>query len=191
MQVDISKSLLIDGWMSETELTWLAQKARTHTRIVEVGSWMGRSTRALADNTPGLIWAVDTWQGSEEHQELLADKPSNWLYEQFLSNTQDLSNIEALRMPSLEAAKLLADKKFDMIFIDASHEYVAVKQDIEAWKPLCAPGGLLAGHDYDWDGVKKAVDECLPAVGRAKALSRQYGPPDWFDKSSIWYTCLP
>lgn len=192
MAIDISKALLIDGWCSETELSWLAQKASEHYLILEIGSWLGRSTRALGDNTPGWVWAVDTWQGSEEHQQLLSQKPQDWLYESFLRNMQGLSNVMPMRMSSLEASlRLEGADGFDMVFIDAAHDYQSVKQDIEAWSVLCRPGALLCGHDYNWPEVRKAVDECLPEVARKRALTRKYAAVDWFSNSSIWSVYLP
>ena len=59
---------------------------------------------------------------------------------------------------------LFEDNSLDFVFIDASHEYEDVKNDILAWLPKVKRGGILAGHDYyvnqDWfSGVKKAVNE--------------------------------
>ena len=55
-------------------------------------------------------------------------------------------------------------EKFDLIFIDAIHEYEPVKQDIQHALTMLAKGGILAGHDYmaAWPGVIKAVDELIP-----------------------------
>jgi predicted O-methyltransferase YrrM len=191
--IDISPALKVSGWMSPTELTWLAQQARSHSHIVEVGSWMGRSTTVLATHTPGMVWAIDTWEGSEELKGLLDGKPPNWLFKTFLDNTRDYRDkIIPMCMTSLEGAKALVDKSFDMIFIDASHDYASVKADIEAWRPLLAPGGLFCGHDYatGWPGVMQAVDEFFPDIVKAKNLSRLYGPSDW-NSNSIWHTVLP
>jgi hypothetical protein len=48
-----------------------------------------------------------------------------------------------------------------MVFIDASHEYEHVKQDIQS--ALEKKIQIIAGHDYrpEWPSVQKAVDECL------------------------------
>lgn len=49
------------------------------------------------------------------------------------------------------------------VFIDASHRYEDVSADIDAWWPLIQPGGVLAGHDYQWsEDVRRAVDERFP-----------------------------
>ena len=164
--IDISRALATEGWMTELELTYLAETASKSKLIAEVGSWMGRSTSALAVNTPGWVCCVDTWRGSEEHAPMLAAKPEGWLYDQFLANIKGLP-VVAARLPSVEIAKGIASGlvRFNMIFIDANHSYESVKADIEAWKPLLTPNGILCGHDYDpiyWPGIVQAVNELVP-----------------------------
>ncbi len=88
--LSIKNALTIDGWLTSQELEWLAVNASLRDRIVEVGSWLGRSTRALADNTPGIVYAVDTWRGGPEEQHLLINRPGNWLEEPFAKNVEDL-----------------------------------------------------------------------------------------------------
>lgn len=167
--IDITPSLGIDGWMEPHDLTWLAEKAQTHLRIAEVGAWMGRSTMTLANHTLGSVYAVDHWRGSIEHQSGLADKPPEWLYEQFRVNLRahiDAGRVIPVPLNSVEAAhrfaKVLLSFTFDMVFIDASHEYEAVKADIEAWTPLCK--GLLCGHDAGHGPVMQATHEAFPNV---------------------------
>src|SRR4051812_18979389 len=68
--------------------------------VVEVGSWEGRSTIALAAAcTPALVHAVDTWQGSpgEVSSELAVERD---VYAQFMVNIRaaDASNVVPFRM---------------------------------------------------------------------------------------------
>lgn len=160
---NLDAALKIDGWMQRVELEWLALKASSRSRIAEIGAWQGRTTVALADNTPGMVFAVDTWEGSEEHMAMLSEQPSDWLFGQFSKNVGDRSNIRAIRKLSVDAAKEIPDGSLDMIFIDAAHDYDNVKADILAWRPKLRPGGLFCGHDFDAGrvGVVKAVRELI------------------------------
>ena len=163
--MNLDNARKIHGWTNELELAWLAEKASRCTNIAEVGSWQGRSTRAIADNTTGRVYACDTFKGTPEdgHYKLLTDKPEDWLYTEFTRNMEGLSNVVTLAMPSLDAAKLFQGPTFDMIFIDAAHDYDNVKADILAWRPLLKPGGLFCGHDFDAGraGVVTAVRELI------------------------------
>ena len=61
------------------------------------------------------------------------------------------------------------NKKFDYLFIDADHNYEAVKRDFEEWYPKLEVGGFIALHDsaanrggpYWWDGPSKLADELI------------------------------
>src|SRR5262249_33639595 len=127
--MNIERAMTIDGWMEKHDLEWLAEKASQHQTIAEVGCWMGRSTRALADNTPGKVWAVDHWKGSEEHQGSFKDNADNpdWCFNLFKQNLHDLigTKVVPLRNSSVNVAYAFSSigMKLDMVFIDASHDY--------------------------------------------------------------------
>jgi predicted O-methyltransferase YrrM len=155
--------------MEEKELVWLASEAANHERIAEIGCWMGRSTRALTDHTVGTVWAVDTWNGSDEegHRKALENKPPDWLYERFLGNMQDrIADLKLMpvRMDSVKAASVLRNMQFDMVFIDGSHDFDSVMADITAWQPLIRQGGIICGHDRGYPPVAQAVATLLGEV---------------------------
>jgi len=151
----------IPGWMKSRELVWLYLVAQEMDSIVEIGSWMGRSTDALLSGCRGTVWAVDHFKGNKEHSE----EQKTGILEAFLENVGHFKNLKILKMSSLEAVKRFKDKSIDMVFIDGGHEYEEVMADIKAWLPKTKK--LICGHDYDDDrdkGVKRAVDEIFDDV---------------------------
>lgn len=174
--IDLDKAKLCDGFMCDPELEWLAQRAKESKLVIEVGSWHGKSTRALGDNTTGKIIAVDHWNGSEAevntHHASARLLAGDHAYDEFLRNNLDLvmnGTILPLRMTSSNAAKLLFDKgvQADTVFIDAGHTYKEVVEDIKVWLPLVKEGGMLCGHDYiqvDFMEVYEAVNDTLSNI---------------------------
>lgn len=155
------------GWYANAE--WIA-KLFVHNSIrtvIEVGSWLGKSTRHIAQLLPtdGKIYAVDTWLGSVEHQLVETNVLSklSTLYEQFLSNiihAQLTHKVKPVRMSSLEAAESLKSLvgKVDLIYIDAAHDAESVLQDLQAWYPyIMNKKGILCGDDWGWESVRAAV----------------------------------
>lgn len=144
----------------------IVKKFSSGSKFVEVGSWKGKSAAYLAveiinSKKDIKLDCVDTWKGSAEHVDDQYVK-SNSLYELFIKNTSSLSFvINPIKMDSISASKTYEDNSIDFVFIDANHEYIHVKNDIEAWFPKVKVGGTIAGHDYrnGWTDVDKAVNE--------------------------------
>jgi beta-1,4-mannosyl-glycoprotein beta-1,4-N-acetylglucosaminyltransferase len=153
------------------ELEWLARKASVRKCIVEIGSWRGHSTIAMAENTGGIVYSVDPWTSTPEMSPdpfyPLIQKEPEWLMEDFRRNVGPAlleKTVRPMRMKSLDAAAVFSRQgiKFDMIFIDAAHDYDSVRDDILAWRPLLAANGLLCGHDMGFEGVARALSELVP-----------------------------
>ena len=174
----------LQGWNSvdpifESVLTQLKPE-----RIVEVGSWKGLSAIHMATllkraGAKGFeILCVDTWLGSAEHW-LKRDDPIFFdslrlkfghprLYDQFLANvlaTRHDDVITPFPLASGQAAVFLAAKavKFDLAYIDAAHDEVSVKADLDSYWPLLRSGGVLLGDDYDDAEVRAAADRFAAA----------------------------
>jgi predicted O-methyltransferase YrrM len=162
MTIDITPALGIEGFMEVPELEYLACAARKSKRILEVGSWKGRSAIVMAYNTKGLVHCVDTWSGHLD----ASDHFSADCFKDFLKNTNCFANILPIPLESVHCASIFSQfgYRFDMIFIDGRHDYDGVVRDIKAWKPLLSENGILCGHDYghpDWPDVKNVVDELV------------------------------
>lgn len=147
----------------------MVQVFESGSHFVEVGCWKGRSASHMAveiinSNKNIKFDCVDTWKGSEEH--VYANDPfilEDKLYDEFLKNIEPVKHIiNPIRLSSIEASKLYADDSLDFVFIDASHIYEDVKDDIIHWLPKVKKGGIIAGHDIDAKSVKSAVVEMIP-----------------------------
>src|SRR6266403_223088 len=111
--IDISKALVIKGFMQPPELEWLATQAITHERIAEVGSYYGRSTRALCDHTLGKVHAYDDFYGPRD---LAMDYRSRLIIrEVFDKNMADHLESGKLLVHDEDHETLEPDGLFDMI----------------------------------------------------------------------------
>lgn len=168
----------IEGWFSSGDCgayLFLINHTPENGLIIEVGSWLGKSSSFLVDNKKSTqkVICVDTWKGSANElttTHRLATQTD--IFEIFKLNMGD-RDYSALRLPSVEAAKSFKDESLDVVFIDAEHTYEAVRDDINAWYPKVKLGGYIAGHDYTPKcGVPKAVNE---KFRRDQIISGIYG----------------
>lgn len=151
------------GWYANgPSMEYLLKRTNVKT-VIEVGSWLGLSTRHIASTIPddGVVYAVDHWEGSPNEDNSGFDMQN--LYRQFLSNVIHANlthKIVPLRMSSAQAAAILKIKP-DLVYIDATHDYNGVYADINLWYPFVKGHGVLCGDDYNWgyeSSVKRAVD---------------------------------
>lgn len=153
----------IPGWMQPNEITWLRETATRMDSVVEIGAWKGRSTFALATGCRGQVFSVDHWQGSaDERDGPHKEATERDVFADWKANIGHFQNVTALRASSLEAAAAFSratPPQVDMVFIDAGHTYEEVKADIAAWTPRA--GKVLAGHDFNWPDVQRAVVEAF------------------------------
>ncbi|MGH2453077.1 MAG: class I SAM-dependent methyltransferase [bacterium] len=139
----------IEGWLRDDEAAFLYAAARSgpgRGAIVEVGSWKGRSTVALAAGAKAAgreqVHAVDPHRGSREHG------PA----QTFPAFTQTLRQagvddwVVPLVMPS-EAAAAQWTQPLRLLWIDGAHEYEHVWRDVDLWSPHLIEGGIIALHD--------------------------------------------
>lgn len=175
-ELAIDRAEGIMGWMSRPELLFLADTASRCELIYEIGSFMGRSTRALADNTDGIVVCIDPWDGAnyQGNEKDVVFTVDDSIYNIFYCNLADhIKSGKVIPVASKWSNYYWLDhrrvppKAPNFIFIDGDHRYTSVVQDIyKAIKHLMFPGSILAGHDYTpgWPGVMKAVNESFPSL---------------------------
>lgn len=168
----IERAIAVNGWMEPEELVWLEQHACVRETVIELGSWYGRSSVALA--AARKLVCVDTWLGSPGEWKYVSRVGLSEIYDQFCRNLAGelASGVVQVRRGDL------ADEQFrmgliaefggtaDMVFVDASHDEASVESDIGLARSMLRPEGLLCGHDYSqsWPGVMSAVSRLVPNV---------------------------
>lgn len=151
----------IQGWMSTNELEWLYEQAQEREFIVEVGSWKGRSSHALASGCKGTLYCVDHFKGSpDELQHAHKEATEIDIFPIFIENMKQFDNVRVCKMGSAEAVHEFPDGYLDMVFIDGTHTTEAVLNDVRLWLPKLKEGGLMCGHDAGYDTVKRALNQC-------------------------------
>ncbi len=163
----------IHGWFNAPDQAvydMAVEQAKDGDIFVEVGVWLGRSACYMAERIQSSgkaiqFFAVDVWKVFDYEKRLLDDlkrmgNPD--LMALFLENVDAAGVSEfviPLRLESIRAARCFREKSLSFVYIDASHGYDQVCADIAVWLPKIKPGGMIAGHDYDRDGVRRAVNE--------------------------------
>jgi hypothetical protein len=164
----------IQGWCTYTNLyRSVVEQAKDGFHVVEVGAWKGMSVAFLAveiinSGKDIRFDCVDTWLGAAEHldkqspfYEPLLEKEDG-LYNHFLDNIKTVNHVvNIVRDESVRAATRYSEQSLDFVFIDASHDYISVCNDISAWLPKIKIGGCLAGHDIAYEPVRRAVYDTL------------------------------
>ncbi len=156
----------------ETFLVLSAVRAIAAKRIFEFGTFLGRTTLALASNTPedAQIFTLDlddqTMKGLHQIPE---EAPITAIHLASLANL-DFSNSEARKkITTLFGDSTTFDfavwaNSIDFVFIDGGHEYATVCSDTENALNLLKPNSpaCVMWHDYgnpDCAGLKGYLDK--------------------------------
>jgi len=182
----------LQGWGGDRPIFERVLSEFRRSVLIEVGTWKGasvlhmRSVARRLDLETAFI-CVDTWLGSAEHWSKPEPRPHlrleggfPTLYREFIVNVLAegaVDDVYPLPLSSAAAARTLAKLGVtaDVLYLDAAHEEEEVLLDLNLYWPLVRPGGAMFGHDYNWPGVKKAVDRVLREAGvraRGDVLAR-------------------
>lgn len=153
----------IEGWfnLGQCGVAYpILQQLPTKPVIVELGTYLGRSTAFFALSRPdALVLTIDICK-QYDCKVKIPDGIS--------PEALKAGNIVQIAGDSNEVVKRF-NWPIDLLFIDSRHTYEDCKKDIEAWTPFVKPGGFVMFHDYIKDtpeypgfpGVVKAVDEWM------------------------------
>lgn len=187
----------IPGWaaFAETYIE-MVKRAKGGELFVEIGSWAGRSAALMGveifNSGKSIEFVcIDPWLDGgidlreTEHRKLLGDVP---LFDQFKRNVAPVLHlISPIQRMSLDAVSLFKDGSIDFIMIDGDHTYEAVRDDIAAYLPKMKKRAIMAGDDYGWPGVGRAVQE---AFGDKVQVYGKQHPKNWKLGNQHWIVQL-
>jgi len=170
----------VEGWLTEAQASRLhrcAQEVPSGGRIVEIGSFRGRSTIVLARAAGGgvAVVAIDPHLGSDRGPQEIAAQPE--LGEQdtsiFRANLERhgvLDRVEHVRMLSSQAA--LPDA-IDLLYVDGAHRFGPARNDLVRWGARVRGGGTMLVHDsFSSIGVTLALLASVTFTRRWRFVGR-------------------
>jgi hypothetical protein len=159
------------GWLFNDTLSLLYNRLTTSTNlVVECGSWLGMSDRAMLFGAPNaMLVCCDHWQGSPDHKENPDwSRRLDTLYETFLRNMWPWRDrVIPIRADTLEGLGEVRESGIvpDLIYLDSEHTFDRVSRELafcsEHW-----PTTPVVGDDYHWPGVARAAHEHARRTGR-------------------------
>merc|ERR550534_718268 len=107
--------------------------------MVEIGVESANVSERLLAEHPGLRWfGVDPYENN------------NSTYENVVAKLARFPHAKLFRAYSLEALSEIADATIDLVFLDARHDFQNVIADCWSWMTKVREGGMLSGHDFQW-----------------------------------------
>ncbi len=150
---------------------------------VELGVERAKFTEVLCRLMPKTrIYAVDPWRAVPGYRDHVPQDRLDEFYFETLERLDAYSNARVVRAFGEEFARFVSDGALDFVYIDARHEYEAVRDDLKTWARKVRPGGIVSGHDYvkrSGFGVIDAVQEYTEARGLELVLWNGDRSPSW------------
>ena len=174
----------VPGWLSDGQAALLHESARRVPiggRIVEIGSYRGRSAIVLARAAaPSVeVVAIDPHAGNDRGPRQWEGTPDEGEsdHRAFLGNLERhgvAGRVRHVRRFSSQAHDAVADP-IDVLYVDGAHRYTPALADVRDWGARVRPGGTLLVHDaFSSVGVTFALLRAM-AVSRGWAYRGRVG----------------
>ncbi len=138
---------------------------------VEIGAGSGIVTQVIL-SLPNvqLLWAIDSWEHRPDDAFEAGDRDQDWHNQRLhaaidrMKGQQPTGRVIICWMGSDAAWDILHEQAsagtfVDFVWIDGHHTEEQVRRDIQNYRALVEPGGLIGGHDYGTNEVQQVVDE--------------------------------
>lgn len=160
----------VEGWLTDAQARRLWDRtveAGPGARVVEIGSYRGRSTIVLAHATHGgSVVAIDPHGGTDRGPQEITTSAEHGerdaaAFRRNLERGGVAELVEHVREPSQEALASVAGPA-DVLYVDGAHRYRPARDDIARWGRRVRPGGTMLVHDaFSSIGVTLALGRTL------------------------------
>jgi hypothetical protein len=161
----------VQGWMTRGQARRLwdrASELSSGDRVVEIGSYHGRSAIVLASAaSPGVqVICIDPHGGNDRGPQQFDGEFSEGQrdHETFVANLQGagvIDRIRHIRKASQDAADEVQGD-VELLYIDGAHRFNPARADIERWGAKVTGGGAMLIHDsFSSVGVTLAIGATL------------------------------
>jgi len=185
----LARAAPVEGFTTPGELSLLyhlAVAAGGPGRIVEIGSYLGRSTvvlaSAVADTGREPVVAIDPHTAAL----MIEGLPPRDTRNEFLANLRTAGvrdHVTLVRDYSVRAAEEWEGEPIRLHFVDGWHTREAVLEDVGGWAQWFTPDAVAVFDDYlTSDGVRQAIrelqaDGILRREGVVVGKMAAFGPP--------------
>jgi predicted O-methyltransferase YrrM len=146
----------VEGWLTEAQAKRLwdrARDVRVGGRVVEIGSFRGRSAIVIASAMPDGVElvAIDPHAGGDRGpQEIQAEAErgdaDHRAFGENLTRAGVMSRVRHLRLPSAGALTSV-DGDIDVLYVDGAHRFGPARNDLVRWGARVREGGTMLVHD--------------------------------------------
>ena len=172
----------VQGWMTDAQAARLyaaAGRVPAGGRIVEIGSYHGRSTTVLASNAPegAEVVAIDPHAGNDRGPQEIEGFEDEAAVDSkvFLANLERAGvrdRVTYVRKFSHDALDDVA-APIDLLHIDGAHRFGPASDDIKSWGARVGDGGSMLVHDsFSSLGVTLALASTVMLSGRWRYAGR-------------------
>ena len=169
----------IEGWLTREQARRLFDRASFAHRIVEIGSYRGRSAIVLAHaaGREAELIAIDPHAGNDRGPRHIegdaAEGESD--FQAFCGNLERAGvseRVRHLRLSSNQALEQIAGE-LDLVYVDGAHRYAFARDDLAGWGARVRQGGHMLVHDsFSSVGVTLAILRLLVPGREFRYLGR-------------------
>ena len=124
----------------------------------EIGVENGTYSEQLLKGNPHLkLYSIDPWKVNADYPYQTVQGEFDKSYGEACARLAPFENSQIIRKFSLDAVRDFDDNSLDFVYIDASHTFQSVTNDICEWLKKVRIGGIISGHDFlggkAWMGI--------------------------------------